>query len=68
MELNVKTLDGGSMPGAELIDRFWQGLVLWATQEQPSIAARNQYDSLKSVILEHASGERILQEFDQLAS
>lgn len=67
-ELSIKTLDGGSLPGAELIDRFWQGLVVWATQQQPGIAARNQYDSLKLVILEHASGEKILQEFDQLAS
>jgi hypothetical protein len=65
-ELNVKTADGGSVPGAELIDRFWQGLVDWATQEQPRIAAENQYANLKSIILEHEAGAEILQEFDQL--
>ncbi|MEC8819790.1 MAG: hypothetical protein VYA08_02760, partial [Pseudomonadota bacterium] len=66
-ELNIKTADGGSVPGSELIDRFWQGLVNWATQEQPRIAAENQYANLKSIILEHKAGAEILQEFDQLA-
>jgi hypothetical protein len=66
-ELTVKTVDGGRLPGSELIDRFWQGLVVWATQEQPSIAAENQYKSLKSIILEHDQGEEILRQFDLLA-
>lgn len=66
-ELTVKTIDGGSLPGSELIDRFWQGLVVWATQEQPLIAAENQYQSLKSIILEHEHGEEILRQFDRLA-
>ncbi len=66
-ELTVKTIDGGSLSGAELIDRFWHGLAVWATQEQPLIAAKNQYQTLKSIILEHEQGERILQQFDRLA-
>jgi hypothetical protein len=65
-ELTLKTVDGGTIRGSELIDRFWSGLVQWATVDQPAIAARNQYDVLKPIILEHPEGERILAEFDRL--
>jgi hypothetical protein len=65
-ELTLKTVDGTTVPAAELIDRFWSGLVQWATVEQPKLAAENQYQSLKPTILEHEDGERILAEFDAL--
>jgi len=65
-ELTLKTVDGGTIRGSELIDRFWDGLVQWATVEQPAIAAENQYATLRPIILEHAEGERILAEFDSL--
>ena len=39
-ELTLKTVDGGTISGRELIDRFWDGLVRWATVDQPAIAAR----------------------------
>jgi hypothetical protein len=67
-ELTVKTVDGGTIKGSELIDRFWNVLVNWATVEQPKIAARNQYDAIKPIILEHAEGERILAEFDRIGA
>ena len=65
-ELTLKTVDGGTVRGAGLIDRFWEGLVHWATVEQPAIAAANQYEALKPIILEHPEGERLLAEFDAL--
>ena len=34
-ELTLKTVDGGTMPAREVVERFWQGLVVWAVQEQP---------------------------------
>jgi hypothetical protein len=66
-ELTLKTVDGGTLKGAALIDRFWRGLVRWATVEQPAIAARNQYEVLKPIILENPDGEKILAEFDALS-
>jgi hypothetical protein len=66
-ELTLKTVDGGTVPGAELIDRFWDGLVRWATVDQPAIAAANQYDVLKPLILAEPRGERVLSEFDALS-
>lgn len=65
--VTLRTSDGGTIPGAELIDRFWQGLVSWATVEQPRLAAENQYQVLKPQILAHHDGERILAEFDRLS-
>ncbi|MEM8769059.1 MAG: hypothetical protein AAGE43_16550, partial [Pseudomonadota bacterium] len=66
-ELTLKTVEGGTISGAALIDRFWDGLVRWATVDQPAIAAANQYEVLKPIILEHEDGEQILAEFDALS-
>jgi hypothetical protein len=65
-ELTIRTVSGGTIAGAELIDRFWGGLVRWATQEQPKIAAENQYQALLPIIKAHDNGESILQRFDAL--
>ncbi len=65
-ELTLKTVEGGTVLGAELIDRFWDGLVRWATVEQPALVADNQYQALRPVILEHPDGERLLAEFNAL--
>ena len=51
----------------QLIDRFWSGLINWATVEQPRLAAMQQYELIKARILEHAQGERILREFDAIS-
>lgn len=66
-ELTLKTTDGGTIKGSEVIDRFWAGLVRWATVDQPVIAADNQYQTLKPIILEHPDGERILKAFDSVS-
>ncbi len=66
-ELTLRTLDGGTVRGSTLIDRFWDGLVRWATVDQPAIAAANQYETLKPMILEEPEGARVLAQFDALA-
>jgi hypothetical protein len=66
-ELMFRTGDGGTVPGAELIDRFWRGLVRWATVEQPRLAAEAQREVLKAQILTERGGEGILAEFDRLS-
>ena len=52
-EIAIKTLDGGTMRGAELIDRHWGGLVQWATVEQPKLNAERQYPEIAGRILAH---------------
>jgi hypothetical protein len=61
--VTFRTEQGGAIPGYVLIDRFWKGLVQWATVEQPQIAARQQLDLIRPRVLAHADGERIWQEF-----
>ena len=64
--LTLKTVDAGTVSGSELVDRFWAGLVHWATVEQPKLAANQQYEVLKSEILSHRDGPAILAGFDAL--
>jgi len=66
-ELTIKTVDGGTIKGKQLIDRFWSGLVDWATVQQPKLAAESQYSALKPIILDHPEGQRILEAFDRLS-
>ena len=65
--LTVKCVDGGTVAGAEIVDRFWAGLVQWATVEQPRLAAARQYDVLKAEILAREDGARVLEGFNALA-
>jgi hypothetical protein len=65
--VTFKTVDGGEVSGAAVIDRFWSGLINWATVEQPRLAAMQQYELIKARILEHAQGARILREFDAIS-
>ena len=64
--LTLKTVSGGAISGAVLIDRFWRGLIDWATVEQPRLAALQQYALIKARILAHPQGDRLLREFDAL--
>ena len=65
--LHFKTEDGGTALGSEVLDPFWEQLIAWATQQQPRIAAEQQYNVIKERILKHDEGERVLGEFDALA-
>lgn len=62
--ITFKTLDGGTIAGAEVIDRFWGDLVQWATVEQPKLAAEQQREMLEARIRQHPAADRVLQEFD----
>jgi hypothetical protein len=60
----LRTVDGDSVAGAELIDRFWTGLVNWATVEQPRLAAEQQRLALEPIFERHPDGARIRAAFD----
>ncbi len=62
-----RTVDGGQVRGSELIDRFWGGLVRWATIEQPALAAEQQRSLLHERILRHHDGQQIWAEFQAAA-
>ena len=62
-----RTVDGGTIAGAEVIDRFWHDLVHWATVEQPKLAAEQQRELLEERIRKHPEADRVLREFDTAA-
>ncbi len=63
--VTFRTVDGGTVPGRELIERFWAGLVRWATVEQPALVAERQRADVTARVLAHPDGERILVELDR---
>ena len=65
--LTVRTVQGGTMPGAALVDRFWHGILRWATVEQPRLVAERQYQALWEQIRASAGGGSLLREFNTLA-
>jgi hypothetical protein len=64
--LTFRTRGGGTKPGAAVVDRLWDGIVRWATVEQPRLAAEQQRAVLRERILRHPEGERVLAAFDAL--
>jgi hypothetical protein len=63
-----RTVDGGTVPGSELINRFWDGLVRWATVEQPALIAERQRAEIVDRIAAHPDAEQVLADFDAAAS
>ncbi len=62
-----RTEDGGTISGAEIIDRFWNDLVRWAVVDQPALQADQQRTMLEERISAHIEADRVLQEFDAAA-
>ena len=65
--LHFRTSDGRVLPGQEVVDPLWEGIVRWATVEQPPLVAAQQERLLRERILRHADGPRILAAFERLA-
>lgn len=65
--LTFRTQGGGNCSGAELVDSLWDGIVRWATVEQPPQAAEQQRTLLHQRIARHPEAQRVRREFDLLA-
>ena len=61
------TVDGGTISGAEVTDRFWDGLVRWATVEQPALMADQNRRLVEERIGRHPEADRVLAEFHAAA-
>ena len=62
--VHFATIDGGQISGAEMFDRFWGGLVRWATVDQPKLAAPESRRMISERIARHTEADRVLEEFD----
>ena len=58
---------GGTVSGRELIDRFWNGLVRWATVEQPALMAAQQRELLHQRVMRHPSADTVWAQFEAAA-
>ncbi len=65
--VRFRTVDGGTVAGSELIDRFWNELVRWATIDQPALAAVQQREVLRSRVMAHDDGDSVWSEFESAA-
>lgn len=65
--VTFRTIDGGTVQGRELIDRFWGGLVRWATVEQPALVAAQQRELLHARVMQHPNGAVIWAEVEAAA-
>ena len=65
--VTFRTTDGGTVPGSELIGRFWNGLVQWATVDQPALAAEQSRTLLAARIAQHPAAAQVQAAFDAAA-
>jgi hypothetical protein len=65
--VTFRTVDGGTIAGSELIQRFWGGLVRWATVDQPRLVAEQQHTVLHARVMQHSDGPSIWSEFEAAA-
>lgn len=65
--VDFRTVDDGQISGAEVIDRFWNGLVTWATVDQPALQGEQQRKVLTDRIAVHGEADRVLAEFEAAA-
>lgn len=66
--VTFRTVDGGTIPGLELIARFWDGLVHWATVEQPPLFAAQQRQLITALIQQHPDPHRVESEFEAVSN
>jgi hypothetical protein len=65
--LRMRSVDGGEIPGREIVDRIWNTIVHWATVEQPKLAVEQQRPVMEARIAKHPDAARVQREFDSLA-
>ena len=66
--VTFRTDDGDTVRGGELIDRFWDGMVRWATVEQPALNAERVRNDVEAYIATHDEADRVRAEFDAAES
>jgi len=57
--VTFRTADGGTVSGQQLIDRFWDGMVQWATVDQPALTAPQIRADLDAYVSTHPEANRV---------
>jgi hypothetical protein len=61
--LTLRTVDGGTVPGSQLIDRFWSGMVRWASVDKPALDIVEARIRLDRRISKHPEADRVRADF-----
>ncbi len=61
--VTFRTADGATVSGRELFGRFWDGMVQWATDEQPRLNAERLRQDVDDYIGTHPDADRVRAEF-----
>ncbi len=61
--VTFRTIDGDTVSGRELFGRFWDGMVRWATVEQPRLNAEQVRRDVDAYIATHPDAARVRAEF-----
>ena len=61
--VTFRTIDGATVSGRELFGRFWDGMVQWATVEQPRLNAEQVRRDVDDYISTHPDADRVRGEF-----
>jgi len=64
--IELRTPEGGTLPGSQLVDEYWESLVHWATVDQPRLMAEQQRTLMSQRISEHPEAARVQKAFDAL--
>jgi hypothetical protein len=65
--VTFRTADGGTVSGQQLIDRFWDGMVQWATVDQPALTAPQIRADLDAYVSTHPEANRVRAELAALS-
>lgn len=64
--LTLRREDGGTIPGSEIVDPFWENLVSWSVGEQPRLVATQTHASIAEMINESSDASSVRARFDEL--
>ncbi len=65
--IDLRTVDGGVISGAEVIDRMWDDLVHWAVVTQPQQVAHSEHEPLVDLITRNGGDAALVAEFNRIS-
>lgn len=67
-QFTIKTVDGGRIPGADIVDPVWAKMIHWHAVEIHEANRENDRAELRRKILATPSGAEVIDRFEQLAA
>jgi hypothetical protein len=62
----IKTLDGGRIKGAQMVDPIWEGMIHWHSVTQADFSREQGREAIVARISKRPDGRALLSQFDSL--